>query len=67
MIDLCPPWLYQPQCESGPLWRDGLRCWWATTQRTVRTNPVIDLPSALHEHRYSPKCIKQIPIQQFIT
>jgi hypothetical protein len=28
-------WLYRPRCESGTLWRDGLRCGWSIAQRNV--------------------------------
>jgi hypothetical protein len=63
----CPLWLYQPQCESRPARGDGFWCWRAVAQRTVRANPVIGLPPALHEPLQFPECLKQFPIQQFIS
>src|SRR5262245_1140107 len=63
----CPLWLYHLLCESRTVGHDGFRCRWAIAQRTVGPNLIVGLPPALHEHLYLPECIKQFPIQQFIT
>ncbi len=51
----------------GPDRRNSLRRGWPIAQRTVRSNLVVGLPPAFHEHLRLPERIKQLAIQQFIT
>lgn len=61
-----PLWLYQQPCESGVL-RPVYRACTGSHQRTVRTNPLIGVPPALHDDRHFQEDIQLLLIQPFIT